>query len=285
MRQPCSSERFLNAALSRADNGRMPRHKRPKDEILAEHEHLVGLEIWRHPSRKDWEEGIVRDVAVETDGGPAVVTVEFPEAGEIELEVVRQRRRGARHHFIRLRARDQGLQEGDYHWYDLTAALQPPAPPPPTASLRIEIVVQTWKRASRKRQQQIALALGFAVKRAFEDTLGFSDGSSAADLTVRAMAIRRGESDLFDVAIDIEVCGGDASASVALFARLASFLDAAADAEADAWADYLSEQFEDRASKHLDHGDLKKFYASRYTLSGSVGDVELEPVSGRLRLR
>jgi hypothetical protein len=263
----------------------MPRRKRPKDEILAEHEHLVGLEIRRYPDRRDWEHGIVREVAVETDGGPAVVTVEFPEAGEIELEVVRRRRRKARPHFIRLRARDQGLQEGDYHWYDLAAALRPPALPQPTASSRIEIVVQTWRRASRKRQQEIALALGLAVKQAVEDTLGFSDGSSAADLTVRAMAIRRGESDLFDVAIDIDVGGGDATASIAMFARLASFLDAAVDAEADAWADYLSEQFEDRASKHLDHGDLKKFYASRYTLSGSVGDAELEPVSGRLRLR
>jgi len=263
----------------------MPRRKRPKDEILAEHEHLVGLEIRRHPGHRDWEQGIVRNVAVETDGGPALVTVEFPEAGEIELEVVRQRRRRARPHFIRLRARDQGLQEGDYHWYDLVAALSPLAPPQPTASLRIEIVVQTWRRASRKRQQEIALALGFAVKQAVEDTLGFSDGSSAADLTVRAMATRRGESDLFDVAIDIDVYGGDASASVAMFARLASFLDAAADAEAEQWAVYLSQQFEDRASKHLGHGDLKKFHASRYTLLGSIGDDELEPVRGRLRLR
>lgn len=245
----------------------MPRRKANPATIVAENEHLIGLQVGR-ASPTVPEYGNVVDLHV-VDGLPMVV-VDFPDSGPIELPVIRRRRpRDIRLHYIRLRS---GEQDGLYHWVNIDAALIPPPPRVPEASFCVHVEARTWARTAAKRKQALAGSLAEGLAEGIEDALeGFAD-AAPLEVRIKPEATRRGESDAFDLTLTIDAFSVDAATAEEIFRHVAYTLDATAD-DPDRWPSYLASR------------DLKKIHASDFTLEGTVGGERLGPVRGRLPLR
>jgi len=248
----------------------MPRRK-SKATLTAENKHLVGLDVLHVLPSAKHEYGRVTELAVAD--GLAQVVVDFPDSGRVTLAVVRGRKPGrVTGDYIRL---GRGEQYGRFRWVDRDAALTPPPPvpplPPPTpdASFVIAIEAGTWQRTAAKRKQAQAEALTEAIAYAIDDLFG----DSPCEVTVSTQARRRDGGGVFDLAVTVDLVGGDLPSIEAMFDQLAYLLDAAAGDDPDCWRPYLAGY------------DLTKIYASAFTLQGTVGEQWLGPVRGRLLLR